>query len=223
MANNNNREVTPFMSPDTIRAFSGFLKKFSDQHTKRYQGYEDIDGSKYVGTVENFGDEILIESRKLLMDKPSLKQMFTINNLSRYFDIAFSDLTDTYTQQNMMVALLKENSLKSYYSYSIRFTDCIKNIVIRSKSWGSKTSNDKSEVMKDVFYTTSNPPELVISDNNGDVIDTITLTLSVEDWTVTTYMAHYDTITKDMFPKLTPVDNKYTFEIPVTNKMVGLL
>lgn len=222
MANNNNREVTPFMSPDTIRAFSGFLKKFSDQHTKRYQGYEDIDGSKYVGTVENFGDEILIEARKLLMDKPSLKQMFTINNLSRYFDIAFSDLTDTYTQQNMMVALLKENSLKSYYSYSIRFTDCIKNVVIRSKSWGSKTSNDKSEVMKDVFYTTSNPPELIISDNNGNVIDTITLTLSVEDWTITTYMAHYDTITKDMFPKLTPVDNKYTFEIPVTNKMVGL-
>lgn len=223
MANNNNRELTPFMTPDTIRAFNKFLKKFADQHTKRYQGYEDIEGSKYVGTVENFGDEILIESRKMLMDKPSLKQMFKINNLTKYFDIAFSDLTDTYTQQNMMVALLKENSLKSYYSYAIKFSTCTKTVVIRSKSWGSKTSNDKSEVIKDTFYVTSTPPELIIRDNKNNVIDTIKLTLSIEDWTTTTYMAHYDTITKDMFPKLNPdANNKYTFEIPVTEKMTGL-
>lgn len=219
---NNNREITPLMTPDTIRAFTKFLKKFSDQHTKKYHGYEDIDGSKYVGTVENFGDEILIESRKLLMDKPSLKQMFRVNNLSKYFNIEFSDLTDTYTQQNMLVALLKHDSLKKYYSYSIKFEDCYKNIVVRSKSWGSKTNVDKSEVLKDIFYTTDIAPTLIIRDASDNIIEEIQLIVSIEDWTITTYMVHYDNITEDMFPDLNPDDIFHTFEIEVTDKMEGL-
>ena len=72
-------EFSQFMSPDSLRKATQLLKNMYDLHTKRYCGYEDINGCQYVGTVENFGSEMLFETRKLLMNKPPLKNIFIEN------------------------------------------------------------------------------------------------------------------------------------------------
>ena len=121
MANEVVREVNPIVSPDSIRASLNFLNAFNETHTKRFCSREDANGCKYIGTTENFGDEILIESRKLKMDKPSLKKVFNVNTFEDYFDIDFSDLMESYYQQNMLVALLKKDVLVHGSEYLLKF------------------------------------------------------------------------------------------------------
>ena len=85
-------EFSQFMSPDSLRKTTQLLKNMYDLHTKRYCGYEDINGCQYVGTVENFGSEMLFETRKLLMNKPPLKNIFIENTFDFYFDIQYSEI-----------------------------------------------------------------------------------------------------------------------------------
>ena len=54
---------TPIASPDTLRAFLQTSKRFYGLHTARNIGYTDINGLQYSGTVENFGSEMLLETR----------------------------------------------------------------------------------------------------------------------------------------------------------------
>ena len=83
-------EFSQYVGPDSLRKTTQLLKNLYDLHTKRYCGYEDINGSQYAGTVENFGSEMLLEARKMLMDKPSLKNIFIENSFDFYFDIQYS-------------------------------------------------------------------------------------------------------------------------------------
>ena len=67
------RESSPMIGPDSLRKINQVNKAFFETHTKRNYGRADVYGSQYSGTVENFGFEMLLESRKLKMQKPSLK------------------------------------------------------------------------------------------------------------------------------------------------------
>lgn len=225
MANESIKEVSPFMTPDSLRATLKSLKHFNDLHTKRYQSYEDVKGSKYVGTVENFGDELLIESRKLLMDKPPLKSLFSINTFTEYFNIEYSDLIDTYSQQNMLVAILKTDALVSTHNYHIEYTDCELDVVYRSESWGTYDEKISPTVIRDSFYKTTTPPVLVIENPALHIEPTrIPLKLEVNDVSQTTYFMHYDTTTEDMYDaKPTPgADGKYSFSIDINKNQSGL-
>ena len=58
------------ISPDSLRKTTQLMKNHFDSYTKKNYSYQDINGLHYNGTVENFGSEILIESRKMKLDKP---------------------------------------------------------------------------------------------------------------------------------------------------------
>jgi hypothetical protein len=106
-------EFSPYMGPDATRQASRLMKNLFDLHTNRYKGREDINGSQYEGTAENWGSELLLEARKILLDKPSLKNIFIENTMDFYFDITYSGFTNTYDQENMLCALLKKDVLLS--------------------------------------------------------------------------------------------------------------
>ena len=113
MSEINQTRFTPYATPDTLRQFTYLSKSLYDSYTKKNCGYEDINGSYYNGTVENWGSEMLLESRKILLDKPSLKNIFIENTFDFYFDIQYSEYINTYDQQNMLCAVLRKDVLLS--------------------------------------------------------------------------------------------------------------
>ena len=214
MANEVVREVNPIVSPDSIRASLNFLNAFNETHTKRFCSREDANGCKYIGTTENFGDEILIESRKLKMDKPSLKKVFNVNTFDDYFDIDFSHLIESYHQQNMLVALLKKDVLIHGSEYILKFENCTKQEIIRAEY----NDTDPHHTVTDLFYVTETPPSLII-----DSGEPIPLEITFADDTVNTkYMFHYDLSTQDMVEEINEDNDEYEVLINVTNAFEGL-
>lgn len=214
MANEVVREVNPIVSPDSIRASLNFLNAFNETHTKRFCSREDANGCKYIGTTENFGDEILIESRKLKMDKPSLKKVFNVNTFEDYFDIDFSDLMESYYQQNMLVALLKKDVLVHGSEYILKFEGCTKEEVIRSKFY--KNSDDVAE--SEIFYTTTTPPTLVINE-----LEEVPLELTFGDESENTVYMFYDSLaTHDMIDDIIEENDSYEISINVTQLFENL-
>ena len=213
MANEVVREVNPIVSPDSIRASLNFLNAFNETHTKRFCSREDANGCKYIGTTENFGDEILIESRKLKMDKPSLKKVFNVNTFEDYFDIDFSDLMESYYQQNMLVALLKKDVLVHGSEYLLKFENCEKQTIIRAEF----NDPDKNHIVEDEFYVTTTAPVLMVDGNP------VTLELTFGDETADTkYMFHDDNSTHDMIDEIIDNDPTYDVIINITQMFEGL-
>ena len=213
MANEVVREVNPIVSPDSIRASLNFLNAFNETHTKRFCSREDANGCKYIGTTENFGDEILIESRKLKMDKPSLKKVFNVNTFDDYFDIDFSHLIESYHQQNMLVALLKKDVLIHGSEYLLKFSNCEKQTIIRAEF----NDPDKNHIVEDEFYVTTTAPVLMVDG------EPVTLELTFGDETVDTkYMFHDDDSTHDMIDEIIENDPTYDVIINITQMFEGL-
>lgn len=154
--------MTPLSTPDTLRKTLKLLKRFYSGYTDRYMGYTDVNGYKYNGTVENFGSEVYLEARKLLMERPPIEMVFPGNTFNFYFDISYSELIGTYEQQNMFVATLKDNVLRSNCTYKIVFYDCEKRYILRSESWSDPT------VYHDTFIMTRTKPVLQIHTPDGD-------------------------------------------------------
>ena len=154
--------MTPLSTPDTLRKTLKLLKRFYSGYTDRYMGYTDVNGYKYNGTVENFGSEVYLEARKLLMEKPPIEMVFPGNTFNFYFDISYSELIGTYEQQNMFVATLKENVLRSNCTYKIVFYDCEKRYILRSESWSDP------DVYHETFIMTRSNPVLQIHTPDGD-------------------------------------------------------
>lgn len=173
---NNITERTPFMTPDSLRKSLQMLSNFYDSHTKKNYGYTDINGSHYSGIVENHATELLLESRKLLMDKPALDNFIAKSSFVNYFNIEYSSLISTYEHQNTLVAVLKKDVLLNNKSYSIIFNNCDEKIILRSDSWSDP------KVCRNKFYQTTTPPILVIHDNN-DSVDDIYINLQISDGT----------------------------------------
>lgn len=174
---NTNKESTPMISPDTLRKINRLNKSFYDSHTKKNFGREDILGSQYSGTIENFGNELLLETRKLKMEKPSLDGVFYVNNYKYYFDLKYSNMIETYEQQGMIEAILKKDVFLSNKEYRIKFEDCEEIYVPRSESWGALNDRTRSKVFKDKFYHTTTPPVLIIKDNSTSDVEEIELRL----------------------------------------------
>ncbi len=210
----NIKEVSPFMSPDSLRGKLQIEKRFYDLHTKKNFGREDIRGSQFYGVTENFGNEILVESRKLLQERPPLKNLFEECTFYDYFDIEYSHLIDTYDQQSLLIATVKENSLIDICSYSLKFTDCHEEIACRDKSWGSYNPTTPSDVCKDKFYRTSNPPVLEITDIDGNVTR-IPLIAEIGMGFNTDYLFHVNATTLDLFT--TEIQSNHLITVNVDN------
>lgn len=206
MTNENIREAIPIMSPDSLRASLDFLKKFNDTHPKRNTLYTDTDGNKFIGTTENFGDEILIESRKLILDKPSLKKVFEENTFSEYFDIGYSELIEHREQQNMMVALLKDKVFSANKTYQIIFSNCKLEKFIRAKADGLISSGYNYAVIDDEFYVTEDCPKLMITDTTDSSVIEYDLKLKAND-SYGKYMWHKSVSTDLMVDSITEVSS----------------
>lgn len=208
-------EFSPYVGPDSLREISRLLKNLYDLHTKRYCGYEDINGSQYEGTVENWGSELLLEARKILLDKPSLKNIFIENTMNFYFDIAYSGLTNTYDQENMLCAVLRKDVLLSNRTYTIRFDNVERIWIPRSQS-----SSDP-DVYSDQFIHTTTPPTLVVEKEDGTT-EEIQLKLTDIEGGTTDYYFHIDRETYDMFDgENYPDEDGMFMTLPLTDSMHG--
>ena len=174
------KEITPFVSPDSLRKFLGMYKSFYNLHTDRNYGLDDSGGLTYAGTVENFGPEMLFESNKLRINKPPIGSLNISDVMKFYFDIKFVEdvfnNTDGYMywgfddyssasfyKQNMVCGLLKKNSIINGYTYRILLAN-----VQRVFYLGSESTSD-SNVRRMCCYYTTTVPQLEITDPEGNV------------------------------------------------------
>lgn len=111
----------PVVTPDTIRSFLHVNKAFFDTYVKKNNGYIDTNGSVYNGTVNNFGGELLVESRKLLLNKPSIDKINVSSEFLYYFDIKYAGDVSTYEQQNLIICTLKENVFTDNHTWKLKF------------------------------------------------------------------------------------------------------
>lgn len=211
MANKVPMEFSPFVGPDSLRAVTHLMKALFENQTPRSYGHEDVEGSYYEGTVENWGAELLTESRKLLLDKPSLKSILIENTFDYYFDVKYSGFVNTYDQQNLLCALLKKDVLLSNRTYKLKFENVVPRSIPRSKS----SSDPVVEI--DQFMMTLTPPTLVEIENDT-VIAEHTLKLSDKSGLETVYFFHIDIETEDFYNE--PIDGTIVTE-PITDSMHG--
>ena len=210
---NNVKRKTPFMSPDSLRATLNMLKSFYSTHTDKNKNREDIDGLQYSGIVENYGSELLLESRKLLMNRPPLKDIRISNELDFYFDIGYSKIISNYDQQNILVATLKDNVLLSNKQYQLKYQMCVEESTLRAES-----SSDPN-VKVDKYVITTFDPILIITDSETGEVEEITLALRDNTEASTDYMFFINPSTEDLIESF---DGVTLITKPITNKMNGL-
>ena len=213
------RESSPMITPDSLRKINQVNQAFYETHTKKNFGRSDVYGSQYSGTVENFGFEMLLEARKIRMEKPSLKGVFGINRYQYYFDIQYSNMIETYEQQGMLEAVLRKDVFLPNKEYRIQFTNCRDVYIPRSESWGALNEHTKSKVFKDKFIYTNKAPKLLVKDLSSGVVEEIDLRLEVGDGFETNYY-FYNAFATEKF-----IDSYVGGElitVPITNNDVGL-
>lgn len=110
----------PVVTPDTLRSFLHTNKAFFDLYVKKNNGYVDSNGSVYNGTVNNFGGELLVESRKLLLNKPNIDKIKVSSEFLYYFDITYAGDVNTYEHQNLIICTLKENVFTDNHTWQIK-------------------------------------------------------------------------------------------------------
>jgi hypothetical protein len=88
---------------------------------KKNNGYVDTNGSVYNGTVNNFGGELLLESRKLFLNKPNIDKINVSSEFLYYFDIKYAGDVSTYEQQNLIICTLKENVFTDNHTWKLKF------------------------------------------------------------------------------------------------------
>lgn len=111
----------PIVTPDTLRKFLHTNKAFFDTYVKKNNGYVDTNGSVYNGTVNNFGGELLLESRKLFLNKPNIDKINVSSEFLYYFDINYAGDVSTYEQQNLIICTLKENVFTDNHTWKLKF------------------------------------------------------------------------------------------------------
>lgn len=184
------RMLTPMATPDSLRAFLRAKKNMYDLHTKRYFGYTDVDGLQYVGTAENFGSEMLFETRKLRMNRPPVEVVRPSEYMSYYFDLIPSDLINTYNQQNGVMACLKKDVLLPNHTYKIKFSHISTEHVLRSRAYSNE------DVKHSGFLKTYTNPIIVVDDTYE-----YELFAQKKDNTDAhaKWFVQYDEVTKDLF------------------------
>ena len=209
----NTKGFSPFVGMDALRAFNKINKSLFDVHTKRYSGFTDERGIQYAGTVENFGSELLLEPRKLLMDKLPIGDIFTKDTMSFYFDIDYSGYVNTYDQQNMLCATLKKAVLLSNKEYKIYFENVEKVYIPRSRS------SSAPDVYRDAFYVTTTPPKMIIynEDETSSEVDLILIDNTNND---SKYYFHVGVDTNDIVDSIDE-ENHTILTKALSYKMIG--
>lgn len=149
-----NMRFSPYVSPDSMRKFLQISKALYDTHTPKNFGRKDVNDLPYSGIVENYGTDLFIETRKLMMDKPPLSIYNFNNGLLNNFSFMYSDLIDTYEQELLLDIFLKNKSFAGINEVHLKFDYCEDWYVLRSKSWSDP------DVYKSKFIRTKRPIKL---------------------------------------------------------------
>ena len=206
-------ELTTPMTPDSLRQTEQLLKHLYGQHTSKNMNASEVDGTEFVGTVENFGSEILSETTQLRQINPNTSSLHMSDAMNFYFDLKPSGLVNTLGQQNILCAMLKK--IDFLYTHvgsadnptSIRFDIVFSNVVeeyaIRPKS---KSKYDMKpgdvETLKSRFYSTTNVPilRLTYGDSNDPTIEEYPLSVTDDSGVATRYMFMVSKATEDLIP-----------------------
>lgn len=174
-----------YLSPDGVRKLSQLMKQHFAGYSSKDKLYNDSKGLQYNGSVYNFGSEILLETNKLKMTRPPIRNLSYGTDTTFYFDIKYSDIINTYEQQNLLGCYLKKDTLVASHRYYIVFNNVTEFFVIRSTNTSAgntfNPSKGSSVVFKDKYYKTNDFPILVETyDDNGETV-TIEHELSIRD------------------------------------------
>ena len=189
-----------YLSPDGVRKLSQLMKNHFDGYPSKDKLYNDSNGLQYNGSVYNFGSEILMETNKLKMTRPPIRNLSYGKDTTFYFDIKYSNIINTYEQQNMLCCFLKKDVLVASHKYYIAFNNVTEFFVIRSTNTSAGNTFNPSKgntvIFKDIFYKTTDFPILIETyEENGETI-TIEHELSIRDGESTpTFYFHSNDLT----------------------------
>lgn len=196
-------EQNPYMSPDSTRKFLNTNKKLFDAYTKKNYCETDLYGITNTGTVENFGSEVLLESRRLANNRIEQYKDIYSSDFKFYFDFMWSPLTPTTDNQHTVVqAVLKNDVMIEGLEYKLIFKNVEKKVVIRAKS-----TSDANVKKEEFYYATA--LDLVITDEDDE-----TTTINLVKTTDTKFktMFYINKFTK-VYADYTEADNTVTVEL----------
>ena len=153
-------ELLPILGPDGVRKILRANKNLFNSYTKKNYDVTNQGEITNVGTVENFGSELLLESRKLGNERLDFYKNNLTSEFKFYFDPVWSPLTPTDFQRTILQCLLKKNVFLEDCTYDLVFNDIRERYILRSDS----TSDP--DVKKNKFYESSDVYLKIVDGNN---------------------------------------------------------
>ena len=153
---------TPYVSPDTIRAKLHMDQKLQEAHTSETAYHQHSNQTYNVSHMKNWGAEMLLETRKLKMDRPPLGDVHLSQRFSEYFNLKYDDNVNTYEQENAIMCVLKEHTLEDGKQLYIRFENVTQMILPRASSHSEK------RIFPHVVWKTTTPPKMYISGSSDN-------------------------------------------------------
>ena len=159
---------TPYVSPDTLRAKLHMDQKLFNAHTSKTAFHEHSNQTYNVSHMENWGAEMLFETRKMKMHRPPLGDIHLYRRFEEYFELKYDDNVNTYEQENAVMCLLKENSLIDGKTLYVTFENVTQMILPRA------ISHSEQKIFPHIVWKTKTPPKLHIEGSvDTDTIDLI--------------------------------------------------
>lgn len=152
----------PMMTPDSLRAKLHIDKKIFDTYLSRSFMRDHCNGSKYVGTMENWGSEMLMESHKLKMKYPPFNALVGTFGVRKYFDLHYGSELNIFYEPNAIVGCLKQDVLPHQTCY-LRFTNCTRDTILRPGS-----PSDPTPELQVIYRTTLYPSFITLRDDGTE-------------------------------------------------------
>lgn len=182
-------EKNLYMNPDSTRKFLRLNKKLFESHTDKNYSVSDEYEITNSGTFENFGSEVLAESRRLSNDRVEYFKDFYSPEFKFYFDFLWSPVTPTINQNTVVQCNLKEDVLLSGYTYTLVFKDVTQTYILRSDS------DSDPNVKKQFFYNSDNVSIHITDESDNEEI--VQLVNSDSEFKPFQAMFYYNDFTSD--------------------------
>ena len=152
----------PLVTPDSIRAKLHIDRKLYGTYVDRSTMHTHTNGTKYVGTLENWGSELLVEAHKLKMKYTPFNIFHYSDAAQRYFDFHYGTELNSVYQPNVILGCVNMDNVPQNRCY-IQFHSCKRDVILRSTSY----SDPDLSLM--TYYKTSSPPNFVSITPMGSV------------------------------------------------------
>jgi len=179
---------TPNVTPDSMRQKLHMDERLFNGYTPKSFGYTATNQTQYSSNIQNWGSELLLETRKLKLDRPPLGDIQLLSTsedaFKQFFELKYSDNRDSYEQECCVMAILKKGVLHNRKVY-LTFTNVKKVILPRA------LSDSENKVYPHVVWKTTSPPFLHVQAYEGsedyDVFPLVAYHTASESPTSTTY------------------------------------